>query len=126
MRSCGRATSRYSAAMMEMHDAHDAWCPPTFSPSRLGRMWLALWIIHADSHRSLRSNCLRMRTCRDSGGISGVTVVTGWAIKSSRAGGLACFWPSSAAKSSAGGEHADPDIGHRRPAPLDHVNAVGG
>ena len=39
-----------------MQDAQDAWWPPTFSPSRLGRMWLALWIIQADSQSSLRSS----------------------------------------------------------------------
>src|SRR5579871_5805516 len=46
--------------MMDMTEEHDAWWPPTFSPSRLGRIWLALWIIHDDSHSSLRSSCLRM------------------------------------------------------------------
>ena len=59
MRSCGRAISKYSAVMIEITEAQDAWCPPTFSPSRLGRMWLALWIIHDDSHSSLRSSCFR-------------------------------------------------------------------
>src|SRR5882672_3241132 len=60
MRSCGRAISKYSAVMIEITEAHDAWWPPTFSPSRLGRMWLALWIIHDDSQSSLRSSCFRM------------------------------------------------------------------
>ena len=39
-------------------DAHDAWWPPTFSPSRLGRRWLALWIIQDESHSTLRSSAL--------------------------------------------------------------------
>ena len=28
-------------------EAQEAWWPPTFSPSRLGRRWLALWIVQA-------------------------------------------------------------------------------
>ncbi len=55
-RSCGRRISKYSAAMIEMHEAQLAWWPPTFSPSRFGRMWLALWIIQDESHSSLRSS----------------------------------------------------------------------
>ena len=43
--------------MIAATEAQDAWCPPTFSPSRLGRMWLAWWIAQADSHSSLRWIC---------------------------------------------------------------------
>ncbi len=43
--------------MIEITEAQEAWCPPTFSPSRLGRIWLALWIIHDGSQSSLRSIC---------------------------------------------------------------------
>ena len=38
-----------------MQEAQEAWWPPTLRPSRLGRMWLALWIIQAESQSSLRS-----------------------------------------------------------------------
>src|SRR5579863_423706 len=75
MRSCGRAISKYSAVMIEITEAHDAWCPPTFSPSRLGRIWLAWWIIHDDSHSSLRSSCFRMCT-RDADCIGAACMVT--------------------------------------------------
>src|SRR5262249_415246 len=39
-------------------DALEAWWPPTLRPSRLGRIWLALWIIHDDSQSTLRSSAL--------------------------------------------------------------------
>src|SRR5262245_60046692 len=42
--------------MIETKDALEAWWPPTFRPSRLGRIWLALWIIHDDSQSTLRSS----------------------------------------------------------------------
>src|SRR5262245_30340363 len=38
--------------MTSSAEAEDAWCPPTFSPSRFGRTWLAWWIIHVDSQRT--------------------------------------------------------------------------
>src|SRR5690349_6027541 len=50
-------------------EALDAWCPPTLSPSRLGRRWLALWIIHEESHSTLRSSALS--SVRRSGSASG-------------------------------------------------------
>ncbi len=57
-------------------DALDAWWPPTLRPSRLGRMWLALWIIHDDSQSTLRSSArsTRSRAARSSRalGVSGV------------------------------------------------------
>ena len=44
--------ARLSAAieLIETIDAHEAWCPPTFSPLGLGRMRLAWWIIAVDVH----------------------------------------------------------------------------
>jgi hypothetical protein len=36
--------------MIETIDAHEAWCPPTFSPLGLGRMRLAWWIIAVEVH----------------------------------------------------------------------------
>ena len=42
--------------MIVASDADDAWWPPTFRPSSLSRMWLALWIVHDDSHSTLRSS----------------------------------------------------------------------
>jgi hypothetical protein len=77
MRSCGRAISRYSAVRIEMLEAQDAWCPPTFSPSRLGRMWLALWIIHEDSQSNFRSSCFNTRTRPSPAALRGSTKVSG-------------------------------------------------
>src|ERR1700678_2187246 len=42
--------------MMVASEAEDAWCPPTFRPSRLSRRWLALWIVQADSQCTLSSS----------------------------------------------------------------------
>ena len=42
-------------------EAHDAWWPPTLSPSRLGRRWLAWWIVQALSQSTLRSSSRSMR-----------------------------------------------------------------
>ena len=44
-------TVRCSIAVI---DADEAWWPPTFTPSGLGRRWLALWIIQQASHSALR------------------------------------------------------------------------
>jgi hypothetical protein len=52
----GEIKTKHSGSFAKMQDAQEAWCPPTFSPSRLGRMWLALWIIQAESQSSLRSS----------------------------------------------------------------------
>ena len=41
--------------MIAVIDAQLAWCPPTFSPSALSRMWLAWWMVQADSQRSRSS-----------------------------------------------------------------------
>jgi hypothetical protein len=41
--------------MIAVIEAQLAWCPPTFSPSSLSRMWLAWWMVHADSQRSRSS-----------------------------------------------------------------------
>src|SRR4029077_13609424 len=54
-RSSGRSTLKYSADMMVASEAEDAWWPPTFNPSALGRTWLAWWIVHDDSHSALRA-----------------------------------------------------------------------
>ena len=48
-------------------EAHDAWCPPTFSPSRLGRRWLALWIIQVESQSTFRSSARRQARRRGAG-----------------------------------------------------------
>jgi len=70
-----------------MQDAQDAWCPPTFSPSRLGRMWFALWIIHDDSHNSLRSSWRRIWVWRSwLASIGGVIVAIGAFIRSAPGG----------------------------------------
>src|SRR5687767_6874099 len=45
--------------MMVAREAEEAWCPPTLRPSSLGRMWLALWIVHVASHSTLRCSWLR-------------------------------------------------------------------
>jgi hypothetical protein len=42
--------------MIAVIDAQLAWCPPTFSPSTLGRRWLALWMVQAESQRSRSSS----------------------------------------------------------------------
>ena len=58
------------AREIETEEAHEAWCPPTFSPSRLGRMWFAWWIIQAESQSSLRSSACRISTRRAASGVS--------------------------------------------------------
>src|ERR1700722_20401359 len=99
MRSCGRAISKYSAVMMEITEAQEAWWPLTFSPSRLGRMWLALWIIHDDSQSSLRSSCFRMcvRSVVARGGSAG-----GWSRRE-RAGGGVGGWGAGGGGGGGGG-----------------------
>ena len=52
-------------------DAHDAWWPPTFSPSRLARTWLAWWIIHVLSHSTLRSTAAKHRAASGAGAPAG-------------------------------------------------------
>ena len=52
--------------MIAVIDAQLAWWPPTFRPSALSRMWLAWWMVHADSQRSRSSSIL-------SAAMSGVT-----------------------------------------------------
>jgi hypothetical protein len=46
--------------MIVASDADEAWWPPTFKPSSLGRRWLALWIIHDASQSTLRSSPTRI------------------------------------------------------------------
>src|SRR5262245_50897256 len=55
--------------MMSSAEAEDAWCPPTFSPSRFGRTWLAWWIIHVDSQRTFWRSAWRQAS------VSGVMVL---------------------------------------------------
>src|SRR3954470_239705 len=57
-RSSGLSTEKYSADMMVASDADEAWWPPTFSPSVLGRMWLAWWMVHDDSHSTFLARAL--------------------------------------------------------------------
>src|SRR6185312_5324511 len=49
--------------MIAVIEADEAWCPPTFTPSTFGRIWLAWWIIQFDSQSVLRvsssSNAIR-------------------------------------------------------------------
>ena len=59
--------------MIAVSDEHDAWCPPTLSPSRAGLRWLALWIVHDDSHSTLRSSAARIAR-RSAGGCSGYAI----------------------------------------------------
>ena len=47
---------------MVVIEAQEAWWPPTFSPSRLFRRWLAWWIVQVDSHRSRSSSRARCLT----------------------------------------------------------------
>ena len=62
----------HSDVMIETIDAHEAWCPPTFSPLGLGRMRLAWWIIAVDVHStcaaiSLSTSPLATALCKFSG-----------------------------------------------------------
>ncbi len=59
-RSSGFSTEKYSADMIAASDAEEAWWPPTFRPSALGRMWLALWMVHDESHNALRVRAERI------------------------------------------------------------------
>src|SRR5690348_15135462 len=56
--------------MIAVIDAQLAWCPPTFSPSALSRMWFAWWIVQADSQRRRSSRIFR----------ASMSVVTGFSI----------------------------------------------
>src|SRR5262245_58869771 len=49
--------------MIDATEELEAWCPPTFSPSRLGRIWFELWIVQADSHRIFCSSSRRIGSC---------------------------------------------------------------
>ena len=69
-RSSGRSTEKYSADMMVASEAEDAWWPPTFSPSVLGRMWLAWWMVHDDSHSTLRARADSVSRCAGSIGMT--------------------------------------------------------
>ena len=57
--------------MMLVIEAQLAWWPPTLSPSALSRRWFALWIVQADSQRSLPSRILR----------ASMSVVAGFSIR---------------------------------------------
>ena len=54
-------------------EAQDAWCPPTFRPSRLSRRWLALWMVQAESQRR-RSSSSAIAAALSSGGNSGLAM----------------------------------------------------
>ena len=62
--------------MIVVREAQEAWCPPTFSPSSLGRMWLALWIVQAASQRILRSSSPSMS--RSGAGAGGAEDDAAW------------------------------------------------
>src|SRR4051794_19949126 len=46
--------------MMLASEAEEAWWPPTLTPSRLSRPWLALWMVQLASHSTLRSSSCRI------------------------------------------------------------------
>ncbi len=52
-RSSGLRMPKYSADRIAVIEAEEAWWPPTFTPSGLGRRWLAWWIIQLDNHKAL-------------------------------------------------------------------------
>src|SRR6185312_13448574 len=56
--------------MIAVIDAQLAWCPPTFSPSLFSRMWLAWWMVQAESHRSRSSRVFK----------ASMSVVSGFSI----------------------------------------------
>jgi DNA-binding Lrp family transcriptional regulator len=57
-RSSAVSAWNHSAVMIEVIEALDAWCPPTFSPERFGRTRLAWSTIAVDSHSTRRSQKL--------------------------------------------------------------------
>ena len=57
-RSSARSCRNHSEVMIDTIEAQDAWWPPTFSPSGLGRTRLAWSTIAVDSH-STRSSTAR-------------------------------------------------------------------
>src|ERR1700755_2826489 len=65
--------------MMLASEAEEAWWPPTFSPSVLGRTWLAWWMVHDDSHSTLRASA---DSISRRAGSMGITVLPGQS-----------FWP---------------------------------
>src|SRR3954465_374615 len=69
-RSSGFNTWKYSADMMVASEADEAWCPPTFKPSVLGRMWLAWWMVHDDSHSALLDSAVSVSRRAESTGIA--------------------------------------------------------
>ena len=52
IRSSESRKSKYRAVKIETIDALEAWCPPTFMPSRLGLSLLAKSIIRVESHKT--------------------------------------------------------------------------
>mmetsp|Transcript_55633 Transcript_55633/g.169251 ORF Transcript_55633/g.169251 Transcript_55633/m.169251 type:complete len:206 (-) Transcript_55633:6-623(-) len=58
-RSWGWSTRKYSAVRMVTKEALDAWWPPTFRPSRLGRTLFALWIMSVANQFTRVSNSRR-------------------------------------------------------------------
>src|SRR5436853_1585270 len=53
-RSAARRCRKYSADMMLIIDADDAWCPPTFTPDGVCRTLLAWWTMLTASHSTRR------------------------------------------------------------------------
>ena len=49
-RSGASRNANHSAVISDTIDALEAWWPPTFTPERFGRTWLAWWTIAAASH----------------------------------------------------------------------------
>ena len=65
--------------MIAVIEAQDAWWPPTFSPSRLSRRWLALWMVQLESQRSRTSSCVRAS-------ISSARSAAGWVLGAAEVG----------------------------------------
>src|SRR6478735_409663 len=72
-RSSGRRWLNHSSVMIETSDADEAWCPPTFSPSGLGRTRLAWCTIDVASHntRCSTSRSVASRSMRPPSAVRG-------------------------------------------------------
>src|SRR5436190_4104841 len=69
--------------MMVASEAEEAWWPPTFRPSTLGLIWLAWWIVHDDSHSTLRVSAVRISVERGEAGMANDSVSTARMLRES-------------------------------------------
>ena len=60
--------------MSDTIEALDAWWPPTFTPERFGRTWLAWWTIAVASHSTRR--CTPSRTASSTADGRSASIVT--------------------------------------------------